>query len=263
MKKRIQANENTQSRRNFLKSAGMGAAAVAGMPLIASGCNTPEVSNENSYAAYFNESDVVLLQGDSITDAGRKKEDGLPNEGRYFGWGYANIIASKLLGSMPEKKLTIYNRGISGNKVYQLDERWQEDCLDLKPNILSILIGVNDYWHYRLERYDGTAETYENDFRKLLERTRTALPDIKLIICQPFVLPGTRAVDESWVEPFSEYQAIAKKISGEFNATWVPFQSAFNAALELAPAPYWAEDGVHPSMAGAQLMADEWLKAIG
>ena len=89
-----------------------------------------------------------------------------------------------------------------------------------------------------------------------------ALPDLKLLICQPFILTGTSAVDESWVEPFSAYQAIAKKISDEFGATWVPFQEAFDRAVELADPTYWAADGVHPSMAGARLMAKTWLETI-
>jgi lysophospholipase L1-like esterase len=176
--------------------------------------------------------------------------------------GYANHIASFLLAELPEKDLTIYNRGISGNKVFQLADRWEKDCLDLKPDVLSILIGVNDYWHFRNGDYDGTPEIYERDFRDLLNRTLEALPDLKLIICQPFILTGTTAVDETWVEPFSAYQAIARKIADEFSALWVPFQEAFDRAVELAPPPYWAGDGVHPSMAGAQLMAKTWLEAL-
>jgi len=121
---------------------------------------------------------------------------------------------------------------------------------------------VNDYWHFRNGNYDGTPEIYENDFRKLLERTKEALPQIKLVICQPFVLTETTAVDDTWLEPFSAYQKIAAKIAREFDATWVPFQEAFDKALELAPAKYWAQDGVHPSMAGAYLMAEAWLRSL-
>jgi len=186
----------------------------------------------------------------------------LPNNGRSFGTGYAYIIASSLLQDLAVKNLTFYNRGISGNKVYQLADRWQEDCLDLKPDILSILIGVNDYWHKRNGRYDGTPEVYEHDFRKLLTRTKSELPGIKIVICQPFVLTGTTAVDESWLEPFKPYQESAANIAAEFDATWVPFQDAFDEAVNLAPSKYWAHDGVHPSMAGSQLMAETWLNAI-
>jgi len=252
---------NSFSRRGFFKSAGLGAAAVAGMPLLAQACSPAE--NTSIIHDFFTEGDMVLFQGDSITDAGRNREQELPNNAWSFGVGYANHIASWLLEAMPEKKLTIYNRGISGNKVYQLSDRWEEDCLDLKPNVLSILIGVNDYWHFRNGEYDGTPEIYENDFRKLLSRTRDAIPELKLLICQPFILTGTLAVDESWVKPFSAYQANAKKISDEFGAIWVPFQEAFDKAVKMSDSTYWAGDGVHPSMAGTQLMAKTWLEALG
>jgi lysophospholipase L1-like esterase len=248
------------TRRNFFKSAGLGATAVTGLPLLMQSCATGTESK--GILDFFSEGDVVLFQGDSITDAGRNRERELPNNAWSFGVGYVNHIASWLLEGMPGKGLSIYNRGISGNKVFQLADRWEKDCLDLKPDVLSILIGVNDYWHFRNGQYDGTPGIYEEDYRKLLNRTFEALPDLRLIICQPFILTGTRAVDETWVEPFSAYQARAKKIAEEFGAIWVPFQEAFDRAVELAPPAYWAGDGVHPSMAGAQLMANTWLEAL-
>jgi lysophospholipase L1-like esterase len=254
-------DSDNYSRRNFFKSAGLGAAAVAGLPLLTQSCS-PAVGS-SKILDFFGEGDVVLFQGDSITDAGRNKRQELPNNAWSFGVGYANHIGSWLLEEMPAKDLTVYNRGISGNKVYQLAERWEKDCLELQPNVLSILIGVNDYWHFRNGEYDGTPEIYENDFRALLTSTKEAIPDLKLVICQPFILTGTTAVDESWEEPFSAYQASAKKISEEFGAIWVPFQEAFDRAVELAEPGYWAADGVHPSMAGAQLMAKTWLDALG
>ena len=253
-------NSDNFSRRNFFKSAGLGAAAVAGLPLLTQSCSPARGSGK--IHDFFAEDDVVLFQGDSITDAGREKKNQLANHARSFGTGYANLAASWLLEELAAEQLTIYNRGISGNKVYQLAERWEPDCLELEPNVLSILIGVNDYWHFRNGNYDGTPEIYENDFRKLLTRTKEALPEVKLVICQPFILTETSAVDESWLEPFSAYQDIAAKMAREFNALWVPFQEAFDKALEIAPAAYWAEDGVHPSMAGAQLMAEVWLRAL-
>jgi len=248
------------SRRGFFKSAGIGTAAIAGMPLLASSCSNE--STEGRINDFFSKGDVVVFQGDSITDAGRNKKRELPNNAGSFGGGYSHLTASWLLEALAAKELTIYNRGISGNKVYQLDERWDKDCINLKPNVLSILIGVNDYWHFRDGKYDGTPEIYENDYRSLLERTREEFPDLKLVICQPFILTDTKAVDESWVEPFSAYQEIAGKISEEFEATWVPFQEAFDKAIEVAHPTYWANDGVHPSMAGAQLMTNAWLEAI-
>ena len=249
------------TRRNFFRNAGIGTAAIAGMPLLAKSCAPGDPVN--MVTDLFSHGDVVLFQGDSITDAGRNRKEGLPNDAWSFGAGYASIIASWLLEAMAASELTIYNRGISGNKVYQLAERWDRDCLNLNPDVLSILIGVNDYWHLRNGKYDGTPEIYENDYRALLNRTKENNPDIKLVICQPFILTGTRAVDETWVEPFRVYQEIARKIADEFGATWVPFQEAFDRAIEVAHPTYWAFDGVHPSMAGSQLMAKTWLEALG
>jgi lysophospholipase L1-like esterase len=253
--------DNNPARRTFIKQAGLGAAAAMGLPALLSSCCRPG-SNAGNIEEYFSEGDVILFQGDSITDAGRNKEQQLPNNGRSFGTGYAYILASSLLQDLAGKSLTFYNRGISGNKVYQLADRWQEDCLDLKPDILSILIGVNDFWHMRDGKYDGTPEVYENDLRKLLARTKSELPGIKFVICQPFVLTETTAVDETWLEPFKPYQESAAKIAGEFDATWVPFQEAFDKAVKISPSKYWAHDGVHPSMAGCQLMAETWLNAL-
>jgi lysophospholipase L1-like esterase len=247
------------SRRNFLKSSTLGAAGITTIPAIVSSCIEPEPGRES----LISQGDVVLFQGDSITDAGREKKRELPNNSRSFGNGYAYIAASELLRDRPGDNLTLYNRGISGNKVFQLAARWVKDCVDLEPDVLSILIGVNDYWHFRNGKYDGTPEIYENDYRSLLKNTLQELPETKLVICQPFILANTSAVDDSWLEPFREYQEIAKKLSGEFNTAWVPFQDVFNQATKYAPETYWLPDGVHPSMAGAQLMAETWLSIIG
>lgn len=248
------------SRRNFFKRTIITTSAVASIPAIVSSCIS---TNEKTKESLFSKGDVILFQGDSITDAGREKQSELPNNIRSFGAGYAFIAASELLKEMADRNLTIYNRGISGNKVYQLAERWQKDCLDLKPDILSILIGVNDYWHMRNGNYDGTPDIYENDYRELLTRTKKEFPDVKLVICEPFILPETRAVDESWIEPFSLYQKIAAKLSEEFKTLWVPFQKVFTEAAKVAPAVVWTEDGVHPSLAGCHLMAEAWLKSVG
>jgi lysophospholipase L1-like esterase len=262
MNNSIQKPAAGKSRRSFLKSAGFGTAAIAGIPALAGACTGYAGKMKNGLADCFNNGSIILFQGDSITDAGREKKQELPNNGQSFGWGYANIIASEILQDLPGHELSIYNRGISANKVYQLAERWQKDCLDLEPDVLSILIGVNDYWHYRLGRYEGTPETYENDYRKLLDRTKKEIPGIRLVLCEPFILAGTNAVDESWLEPFSGYQSIAASLAKEFEAVWVPFQDAFNDALSIAPPEYWTDDGVHPSMAGAQLMAETWLQSL-
>ena len=205
---------------------------------------------------------TILFQGDSITDAGRQnRQNPNPNEQASMGNGYASMATAALLTSRPELNLSIYNRGISGNKVHQLDARWQKECLDYQPDVLSILIGVNDIWHGLNGRYDGTVETYENDYRALLQRTRKALPKVKLVICEPFVL-RCGAVNDKWFPEFDHYRASARKVADEHSAVFVPFQSMFDQALQFAPANHWAGDGVHPSSHGAALMADFWLQAV-
>jgi lysophospholipase L1-like esterase len=123
------------------------------------------------------EGDLVLFQGDSITDAGRSRErEGEANDRAALGNGYALLAAAGMHCARPAAKLRFHNRGISGNKVFQLAERWEKDCLDLAPDVLSILIGVNDIWHKRGGHYDGTVETYEEDYDALLTRSWSASP---------------------------------------------------------------------------------------
>jgi lysophospholipase L1-like esterase len=248
------------SRRKFFGHSVAGAAALASIPSIVAGCIPSKGSANND--PRIKKGDVILFQGDSITDAGREKERELPNNPQSFGSGYAFHAASTLLNDYPDLDLTLYNRGISGNKVYQLAERWKKDCLDLKPDLLSILIGVNDYWHMRNGEYAGTVTIYENDYRALLKRTKEQLPEVRLVICEPFAVLNTSAVDESWMGSMREYQAAARKMAEEFNAVWVPFQKVFDEAIKHAPATYWTGDGVHPSMAGAKLMSETWLRSV-
>jgi lysophospholipase L1-like esterase len=209
------------------------------------------------------EGDLVLFQGDSITDAGRSRErEGEANDRAALGNGYALLAAAGMHCARPAAKLRFHNRGISGNKVFQLAERWEKDCLDLAPDVLSILIGVNDIWHKRGGHYDGTVETYEEDYDALLTRTRVALPEVKLVVCEPFVL-RCGAVDDSWFPEFDGYRAAARRVAEAHGAAFVPIHSMFEDALAIGPPELWAGDGVHPSPAGAALMAQAWLRAVG
>jgi len=248
-----------QGRRNFLKTATAGSALTLGLPSIASAASAIIKPGKIS----LKKGDVILFQGDSITDAGRNRDEKAFNNTRALGGGYALLASSQLLQEHAGKDLKIANRGISGNKVYQLAERWEQDCIELKPSVLSILIGVNDFWHMLNGKYDGTVETYRKDFDALLRRTKDKLPDIKLIIGEPFAVTGTSAVNDQWFPRFDEYRAAAREIAGKFNAVFIPYQSIFEKATKAAPAVYWTHDGVHPSLAGSRLMADAWVKAIG
>jgi lysophospholipase L1-like esterase len=245
------------NRRNFIKKAALGTFAISVPEILAASLAKSKIKEIE-----LKKDQVILFQGDSITDAGRKREDTGFNSAGGLGSGYALLAGASLLRKYAPLNLRIYNKGISGNKVYQLAERWESDCLEIKPDILSILIGVNDIWHKLDGNYNGTIDIYRNDFISLLEKTKKALPDVKLIICEPFAVPGVKAVDEKWYPEFYEYQKAAKNIATKFNATFIPFQSIFDGALKAAPGSYWTGDGVHPSLAGAQLMAKAWLKAI-
>jgi lysophospholipase L1-like esterase len=251
------------SRRDFVQAGiGLSAAGLASMASVDELIAAEERSQKPSRTSFIASGDTILFQGDSITDAGRKRDDSAANSNAALGRGYAWLAAAQLLIDRPEARLKILNRGISGNKVYQLAERWQADCLDLKPNVLSILIGVNDFWHKHKHGYEGTLEKYENDYRILIKRTKTALPGVKLVICEPFVLK-VGAVDDSWFPEFDGYRAAAKKVAAEANAVFVPFQTMFDAAAKIAPPGLWAADGVHPTCDGAAIMAHGWLKAVG
>jgi lysophospholipase L1-like esterase len=249
---------NSNSRRSFLKRAALGTIAAVSIPEIVSAA----IAKTSVKKITLLSEQTILFQGDSITDSGRNKEDMNFNSPRHLGSGYPFLAAASLLRKYASLNLKIYNKGISGNKVFQLAERWDKDCLEIKPDILSILIGVNDIWHKLNGRYDGTVEIYRKDYIALLERTKTTLPNVKIIICEPFAVNGVKAVDEKWYPEFYDYQKAARDIAAQFGAVFIPYQSIFEKAQKLAPGSYWTDDGVHPTLAGAQLMAEAWLSII-
>jgi lysophospholipase L1-like esterase len=251
--------KNQASRRDFIRNTTLATTAALSLPSLVTSAFAAEPARKR---ISLQKEDVILFQGDSITDAGRKKDDASANAASALGSGYAMTAASELLYKYAGKNLKIYNRGISGNKVYQLAERWQKDCLDLKPNVLSILIGVNDFWHTLVNNYKGTVDTYRNDLTALLNRTKQSLPEVKLIIGEPFAVAGIKAVDEKWYPAFNDYRTAARDIAQTFGAVFIPYQSVFDKAQHAAPGVYWTHDGVHPSLAGARLMAHAWLEAV-
>jgi lysophospholipase L1-like esterase len=204
---------------------------------------------------------TILFQGDSITDTGRARAVRSPNEPSAMGNGYAYLAMCRLLADHPRSNLAVYNRGVSGDQVPDLRARWKRDCFDLAPDVLSILIGVNDLWHKLEGRAEGTVADYASGYRELLEETRAALPRTRLIIGEPFAL-RCGAVTEEWFPEFDERRAVAARLAREVDAVFLPFQSMFDAALAAGSIPsHWAADGVHPTPAGHQLMADAWLQA--
>ena len=250
----MKKNSNSLPRRDFIKNASLLSLGLAGKPLLGNSVSVADtIKNIPNHS-------TLLFQGDSITDAGRMREWYYPNVASGMGDGYVYQIVAEILGSSPGKNLKCYNRGVSGNKVYQLAERWDDDCMNLKPDILSILIGVNDFWHTLTGNYKGTVQTYESDFRKLLDRTLKGLPQVKLIILEPFAIKGGSAITDKWYPDFGDYQKAAKSIASDYKALFIPLQPVFDKALDVAPVLYWSGDGVHPSIAGAYLMKNAWLE---
>lgn len=204
---------------------------------------------------------VILFQGDSITDCGRNREDPV----RSYGQGYPNYIAARLGYELAEHPPIFHNRGISGHRVSDLYARWNEDAIYLKPDILSILIGVNDAWRIVNEQPTGVADRFEEAYRHLLDTTRRYLPEAGLVLCEPFVL-NTGATADKWGEWegfIARYQEIVRKLAEEYNAVFVPLQQPLNEACARNQDPaYWLHDGVHPTSAGHELIARQWLHAV-
>jgi len=212
--------------------------------------------------AVFRQGARVLFQGDSITDGARDRP------GKYqdhvLGHGYPYIVAANYGGHFPERKLAFFNRGVSGNKVSDLAARWQRDTLALKPDVLSILIGVNDVWHNLGANREIKYAEVESAYDKLLTDTQTALPGVKIVLCEPFILPGpvTKARWKEWDAAVKRIQQIVANLGTKHKLPVVHFQKVFDDACQRAPAEYWLFDGVHPAWAGHQLMADEWVRTV-
>ena len=204
-------------------------------------------------------SKTIVFQGDSITDAGRDYDLKLPaNKG--MGIGYPFLVMAQLRASEPEKDWQIYNRGISGHQIVDLYARWKRDALNLKPDILSILIGVNDTWHEDINQNGVEVPRYAQFYRMLLEWTRQVLPETKLVLMAPFVLPFG-AVQPHWLPEMDARIAVVKKMAEEFKTVFIPTQTILNDALKKAPQEYWLRDGVHPTSAGHMLLAQAWIEA--
>ncbi len=198
---------------------------------------------------------VVLFQGDSITDCGRNRETGAD-----LGRGYAFIASALFNSKYPEKQVHFINRGISGNRVKDLQQRWQEDSLDLKPTWVSIYIGINDTWR-RYDRNDPTSvEAFAKGYRDLIVRTKETL-DAKLILVEPFLLPVPDD-RKRWREDLDPKINAVRELAREFKTLYVPLDGLFAGASTKAPSAYWAPDGVHPSPAGHALIANAWLDAV-
>ncbi|MGN0867191.1 MAG: SGNH/GDSL hydrolase family protein [Oligosphaeraceae bacterium] len=205
---------------------------------------------------------TLIFMGDSITDCGRLTSGGAGYPTGLWGPGYPGLVASRLLADRPAEHWNILNQGISGNRVVDLYARWKRDCLNLKPDILSILVGINDLWHEKTCQDGVEIPRFAQFYRMLLEWTRTTLPEIRLVLMEPFAgLMGD--VQAEWLEDVDQRCQIVRQLAREFGAALVPTREILQNALREAPVEYWLVDGVHPAPPFHQRLADAWLQATG
>ena len=210
-------------------------------------------------------SKLILFQGDSITDCSRSRDAG--ND--HAGYGYAQFVKGALGAKYPAE-YTFLNRGVSGNRIVDVYARIKADILNLKPDYMSLLIGINDIWH-EISRQNGVdPEKFEKIYDMLITEVKEALPDIKIMLLGAFVLEGPSTCDtEEIPDRFDRFKegaklnaAAAKRIAEKHGLLYVPLQEVFDKACESAPPTYWTADGVHPTAMGHELVKNEWLKAF-
>ncbi len=205
----------------------------------------------------------ILFYGDSITDMNRHREDADGTVYSY-GVGYTNFLVGELGYKYPEKH-TFINRGISGNRIVDLYARIKIDVWNHQPDVLSILIGVNDVWHEISYQNGVELPRWERTYRTLIEETKERLPNVKIMILEPFILEGSATDGEERWQQFlqvKEYAKVAKKLAEEYGLCFVPLQEKFDEATKNCSVEHYLFDGVHPTAVGARLIAGEWLKAF-
>jgi lysophospholipase L1-like esterase len=216
----------------------------------------------------------ILFIGDSITDGDRSRTGDINHA---LGDTFVRLIAARYGADHPAQGIEFLNRGINGHRITDLEERWESDCLALQPNLLSILIGVNDAASVveltvpPPPRTDGrpskslvTREMFRDTYDRLFTLTRKRLPALRIILCTPFVLPVDKIAKDwdLWNGEVSLRSSMIRDLARRHGTELLEFQPLFDRASQLAPASFWMPDGVHPSAAGHQIMADEWLRKI-
>lgn len=195
------------------------------------------------------ESPIFLFQGDSITDSGRKS-----NHNESLGDGYVMMTAAWLSALHPEKNLKFFNRGVGGNRVRALRDRWKKDCLDLRPNLVSILIGVNDI-HWK----PTSQESFKSDYANILEQTRQL--KCQIVLLEPFLVDSKGNFLKLRRELNKKIEVI-RELSREFETKLIPLNDIFVEACAKRAPSFWALDGVHPTLAGHALIAQSWIKGV-
>lgn len=240
----------------IVRLAARSAAALVLAGLLARGAEPP------ADAMVFHPGARILFQGDSITDGGRWRNSSDPNH--FFGQCYAYLLAARFGAWYPNRHLTFFNRGISGNRIDDLLARWPRDTLALKPDLVSILVGVNDVLIPMQHHQRVSPSAFAASYDRLLAETVKALPGVKLVLGEPYIEPGPRTSGhwEAAQHDIHALQKIVFELGAKYHAPVVPYQRMFDAACRRAPVKTWVWDGVHPTAAGHELMADEWIRVV-
>jgi len=206
----------------------------------------------------FKKGSRLLFQGDSITDMkwGRNQRD----RNHYLGHSYVYLLAARLGVEIPEAQLDIYTRAISGNTIADLRKRWQKDAIDMKPNLLSILIGTNDVGR------GIKADAFESNYRHILDASRKANPELRLVLLDPFVLQSGKLKDkQAWTSRRTATDKLGNvvfRLAKNYNAVHIKTQTIFDAAAKAVTPEHWIWDGVHPLPQGHELIARNWLQEV-
>ncbi|MBQ4518794.1 MAG: SGNH/GDSL hydrolase family protein [Clostridia bacterium] len=201
----------------------------------------------------------ILFQGDSITDMHRSREND-----EIFGIGYA-LLVKAALGLEAPGEYKFINRGNAGNRIDDLYSRIKKDIINHRPDVMSILIGVNDVWHDFYDEPNGvSAERYYKIYDILIEEVKSALPNIKIMIMEPFILKASATEDnwECFKEELIKRARMAKKIAEKYDLPFIELQEGFDRLAKIMPANYWLEDGVHPTAAGHEYIKNQWIKTF-
>jgi lysophospholipase L1-like esterase len=198
---------------------------------------------------------TILFQGDSITDADRDRADpaGLGN-------GYVMMAAPRVNSQCPGAGFSYLNRGVSGNTVRDLKGRWERDCIALKPDLVSILIGINDTWNRYRADVTVLPREFETDYRHILDRTRKET-DAEIMLLEPFILPCP-ADRESWREDLNPKIHIVNALAEKYGVPVVRLDGVFRELSHNQKPEHWAEDGIHPTPEGHSAIADAWVKVF-
>ena len=205
----------------------------------------------------FKNGDRILFQGDSITDCGcRDTSNANP-----LGTGYVSIVRGLLSARHPELKVTVLNRGVSGDRTEELLKRWEEDVKPLQPTWLSIMIGVNDVWRKRKDPATHIPlEKFLENYRALIDQAKSFGVQ-RLVLCSPTVVEDGQDTDMS--QMIAEYDAKVQLLARELHAIYVPARAKMISAIKANPTVRWTSDGCHPTVAGHAVIAQAWMEAVG